>query len=238
MNKDLYGGLAGLDLPCDSFDMGQGITISRTYAYLWATFMMAFKKGEPGKLTPAPWRAAKGGFSFQVLGQVHVPVSFSPEHFFDQLNTIWWFVALLRFRSSPYIVVPVVADGPFADGPKNEEIRFLPMEVENCLLKVEEPGHVDLDALEWIKEKWWSAGQLMNQSTEFNLLFQAHAQCIFTRNPTLALMSLWGALEGLFSPTRTEVTFRVSSNIAAYLEPSGKGRIELQKKTAMPDLGC
>ncbi len=232
---DLYGGLAGARLPVEEFDFGRGITVSRTYALLMAPFMMAFSPAERGRPHPSPWRAAKGGFGFDIHAQIHVPRDFKPSEWFDRLNTVWWFVALLRFRATPFVLVPVVASGPFAkakDG--DEEIHFWPVEVEQRLLMVEEKASHEIreDDLDWIRRHWWDAGKLMNRSQEFNLLFQGCAQCVFTRNPALALLSLWGALEGVFSPAKTELRFRVSANIAAYLEPPGRARMELQKRVA------
>ncbi|HJT79213.1 MAG TPA: hypothetical protein VJ739_18600 [Gemmataceae bacterium] len=231
---DVYGGFAGAPLRVDHYDLGRGITLSRTYAHLMAPFVMAFAPAEPGQPHPAPWRAAKGGFGFDVLGQVHVPRDFAPPRWFDRLNTVWWFVALLRFRASPYLLVPVLANRPFAEAVEDDDIHFWPAEVEQRLLIVERdaPREILIADLDWIKLHWWDAGRMMRDSGEFNLLFQACAQCIFTRNPALALLSLWGALEGMFSPAKTELRFRVSANIAAFLEAPGPGRLELQMKVA------
>jgi hypothetical protein len=232
---DLYGGLAGAELPVERYDLGHGITLSKTYAHLMAPFVMAFGRPEPGQPHPAPWRATKGGFGFDVLSQIHVPREFAPPRWFDRLNTVWWFVALLRFRASPYLVVPVVANGAFAKAVRDDEdIYFWPLEVENRMLMIDRNAshEITVEALDWIKRYWWDAGVLMNRSSEFNLLFQACAQCIFARHLSLALLSLWGALEGVFSPAKTELRFRISSNIAAFLEPSGPGRLELQKTVA------
>lgn len=232
---ELFGGLSGARLPVEVFNFGRGIAVSRTYAHLMAPFMMAFSPAEHGRPHLAPWRAAKGGFAFDIDAQIHVPREFKPPEWFDRLNTVWWFVALLRFRATPFVLVPVVASGPFAKAKDdNEETHFWPMEVEQRLLILEEKASHEIceDDLEWIRRHWWDAGKLMNRSQEFSLLFQACAQCMFARNPALALLSLWGALEGLFSPAKTELRFRVSANIAAYLEPPGLPRMELQKKVA------
>lgn len=232
---ELYGGLAGARLPIEEYDFGRGITISRTFAHLMAPFMMAFSPAAQGKAHPAPWRAAKGGLGFDIHSQIHVPKEFTPSNWFDRLNTVWWFTALLRFRASPFLFLPVVASGPFAKAKSDdEEIHFWPVEVEQRMLVVEEKATHEIreDDLHWIKRHWWIAGKLMNCSEEFNLLFQACDQCVFTRRPSLALLSLWGALEGMFSPAKTELRFRVSMNIAAYLEPLGVTRMELQKQVA------
>jgi hypothetical protein len=230
---DLYGGLSGSLLPVDKYDLGCGVTFSRTFAHLMAPFMMAFSPAESGKPHPAPWRAAKGGFGFDITIQIHIPRDFRTDKWFDRLNSIWWFVALLRFRATPYIVVPVVASGAFAKAATaEEEIHFWPMEVEPRQLQVQKEAsrEIRVENLDWIKAHWLDAGKLMRTQNEFNLLFQACDQCIFTRHPSLALLSLWEAIEGLFSPAKVELKFRVSANIAAFLEPPGKGRLALQKR--------
>lgn len=56
---------------------------------------------------------------------------------------------------------------------------------------------------------------------------------IYIENTALALVSLWGALEAIFSPSTSELKFRVTALIASYIEPPGQGRIDLQKKYAI-----
>jgi hypothetical protein len=48
----------------------------------------------------------------------------------------------------------------------------------------------------------------------------------------LSVLLVWSALEGLFSPSRTELRFRVSSLIASFLEPSGAQRRALHREVA------
>jgi len=232
---DIYGGLTGPQLPVAEFKFGSGISASRTFAHFMAPFMMAFAPPEKvGQHHPAPWRAAKGGFGFDVVTQLHIPASFRPEDWFDGLNTVWWFTALLRFIATPHILVPVIADAPFQDGPAMEEIELLPVEVEHrsLLLAPREVVELTLGHLEWVRDIWYTAGKLMRTSPEFNTLFQAVDECLFARSPSLALLSLWGAIETVFSPGRAELRFRISSNVSAFLEDPGLPRLELQKKAA------
>lgn len=51
-------------------------------------------------------------------------------------------------------------------------------------------------------------------------------------NPSQGLVLLFGALESLFlaGMEKGELTFRLSAYVAAYLEPPGRKRIELQEK--------
>ena len=230
---DLYGGIAGAELPVDAFDLGHEVVLSKTYAHLMAPFMMAFTRAPPGKHHPGPWRAAKGGFGFDIVAQIHIPSDFSVPDWFDKLNTIWWLAALLRFRAAHSVTVPVVASDAFAKGRETEDIEFWPIEIDpHRLQMIVKPSIMLEDDLCWVRDHWIDAGRLLQQSKQFNLLFQSLDQSLFARNTSLALLSLWSALEAMFSPARTELRFRVSANIAAYLEMRGPRRLALQKRTA------
>jgi hypothetical protein len=230
---DLYGGIAGAELPVDAFDLGHGIALSRTYAHLMAPFMMAFTPAPPGKHHPAPWRAAKGGFGFDVVAQIHIPSNFSLPDWFDKLNTIWWLAALLRFKAAHSVTIPVVASEPFTKGRESNDIEFWPIEIDpHRLQMIIKPSIMLEDDLCWVRDHWIDAGRLLQRSKQFNLLFQSLDQSLFSRNKSLAFLSLWSALEATFSPARSELRFRISANIAAYLETPGSKRSALQKRIA------
>lgn len=233
-NSHLFAGLSGVQLPIARFELGEGVTLSRTYAHLMAPFMMAFSPAEPGKPHPAPWRAASGGMAFDINVQLDVPDTLATDGWFDKLNTVWWFVALLRFRSAHTTVCPVVSDTPFCEAAKcTHEPRFIPLEADPHRLHLKlEPSILLEDDLNWIAANWRRAGRLMHSNELFNALFQAFDQSLFLRKPSLALLLLWGALETVFSPARAELKFRVSANVASFLEPAGPRRLELQKKVA------
>jgi hypothetical protein len=57
-------------------------------------------------------------------------------------------------------------------------------------------------------------------------------QVHFVRDYGLGLLLVWAALEGLFSPSRTELRFRVSALIASFLEPPGGKRRVLNSEVA------
>ena len=128
---DLYAGIAGASIEVNSFHFGEGIVLSKTFAHLMAPFLMAFAPAKLGNHHPGPWKAAQGGFRFDVLAQLKVPKEFSPPRWFDHLNTAWWFAALLRLRATPLISVPVIASEPFSKAPEIEhDIQFWPVEAE------------------------------------------------------------------------------------------------------------
>ena|SRR2546427_9943145 len=92
---DLYAGLYGLALVPESFDLGHGAVISRTYAHFMAPFMMAFAPAPPRKPHPGPWKAAKGGIYIDITAELFFPAITSIQQL-DRMNTVWWIVALMR----------------------------------------------------------------------------------------------------------------------------------------------
>jgi hypothetical protein len=226
-DRDVYAGIAGAKLAVDEFEFGHGITLKRSYAHVMAPYLAAFAPAEPGEPHPAPWKVVGGGIGFDVYAELHIPVEFSIPAWFDRVNTVWWFAALVRLRATPLLSIPVIADSSFAEIPTAEgETHFWPVEMNPTrLVPVENPAStIEEGDLNWIREHWLSAGGLMHRNDDFNLAFQAADQCIWSSSPSLALVSLWGALERLFSPAAYELRFRVSANIASYLEPPGEER--------------
>jgi hypothetical protein len=86
--------------------------------------------------------------------------------------------------------------------------------------------------LEWTRDHWDSRFHLREDSPSFRLLFEATDQAAFNRSPELALLTLWAGLEDLFSPAKSELRYRISSLIAAFLNPPGRLRLEHQKSIA------
>lgn len=87
-----------------------------------------------------------------------MPKSFAPAQWLNRLNMVWRFVALLRFRASPFILVPVVANAAFAQGSEDEGIHFWPMEIEQrLLLDPDAPREITVPGLDWINQRWWGA---------------------------------------------------------------------------------
>ena len=110
---------------------------------------------------------------------------------------------------------------------------MIPIETQprHFRLGIVDPTSV-VSSLKWVGENWKTAHTLYSSSTEFRLAADSLDAGQFVPNHALALVSLWGALEAIFSPSTTELRFRVSALIASYLEPPGNKRLELQKQVA------
>lgn len=232
---DVFAGLAGAPLDVDRFDLGAGVVAERTFAHLMAPFMLAFAPAEPGQHHPGPWRAAQGGLGFDMVVQLSNPASLEKDSPLGQQGTLWWIVALIRLRTGPKIIVPAVSNFPFTEGPVREkEVRYWPYEIEPRLLRLsdnEQPKISELD-LAWVRKYWVPSAHLAAKRPEFQMLVEAVDQCTFAKRTSLAVLWLWSALEAMFSTGREELRYRMSSVIAAYLEPAGLGRMSLQKRIA------
>lgn len=228
---DLYAGLSGISLVPTTFDLGHRIQISQTYAHFMAPFLMAFRPPSPGKPHPAPWKSAKGGLAIDIEAELFLPLSYRPEDL-DRLNTIWWIVALLRLKVGAGVFVPVVSSERFASIPSiSEEPELLPLEIHlDRLVPYGKTGpRLCIEDLEWLKSHWEQGGQLL-KNEDFSTAFISVDSCMWNSSPALALVMVWGALERLFSTLHQELSFRVSANLATFLEEPGRSRFTCYKR--------
>jgi len=228
----VYGGLAHVELDGDAFDFGHGVYLHRTYAHLMSPYLMAFSPAPPGGHHPPPWRAAKGGFSFDIEVELCVPTTEALPGGFSPDDTIWWIAALLRLARYPFLIVPVIANQPFSQAASSEDEPLLrPFEIETRVLRATEPEGRKLDPvdLDWVKREWSAGARLMQRNPKFRSAIRALDVCTVQGRTSSSLLAVWGGLEQLFLPSQAELRFRVSSHIAAYLEPPGPKRLALYK---------
>ncbi|MGH8502692.1 MAG: hypothetical protein ACREVE_09515 [Gammaproteobacteria bacterium] len=230
----VYAGLAGrsLDAP---FGLGEGVTLSPTFTHIMAPLMAAFAPAEKGKPHPAPWKAVSGGFGFDIVCELRVPTTTARRHNDDPYDTLRCITALIRLRSGPGITLPAITTLPFSEvKTSGNDVHIWPYEIEPRLLRLQSnyPQSITELELAWVKAHWAAACSLAKRHDELNLAVQAYDQCPFHRSPSIALLTLWAALEALFSGGREELRFRISAGVAAFLEPPGIGRLSLQKHIA------
>lgn len=114
----------------------------------------------------------------------------------------------------------------------DNENRFEPLEIESRYFSLEasEGTVITPDRLYWVTEHWSTAIELRENHAELRLAMDALDRGQFIPNYALTIVSLWAALEALFSPAKTELRFRVSVLIASYLKEPGKERQKLHKR--------
>jgi hypothetical protein len=232
-NPLVFGGITNVELPEAAFDLGSEVGLERTFAHLMSVNLMAFAPAEEGRHHPGPWKAAKGGFGYDISVEIRVPADGIPSKSLQSRETIWLIAALLRLAKFPYLMVPVISSHPFGSiADSAEEPTLEPFETEPRLLRPVEARHAVLDSesLTWISRVWPSTADLMTRDTRFDLAFRAFDLCTVRGRTSSSLLTVWGALEQLFAPSTTELRYRVSSNIAAYLNPPGEKRLEAYRE--------
>lgn len=230
----IYAGLAGRSLE-SAVELGEGVTVSPTFTHIMAPLMAAFAPAEKGKHHPAPWKAVSGGFGFDILCELRVPSITARKHSEDPNDTLWAITALIRLKSGPGITLPAITTLPFAEvKTTGDDVQIWPREIEPNLLRLQAtyPDTITELDLAWVRANWVNACALSHKHDEFNLALQAFDQCQFHRHPPVALLTLWAALEALFSAGREELRFRISAGVASFLEPLGLGRMSMQKEVA------
>lgn len=229
-----YFGLSGIRMEDASIDLGHGVLLTRTYAHLMAPYVMAFAPALPGRPHPGPWKAALGGTGIDVTAQLMVPGTAASDDT-PPLRIARTIVFLIRLWNTPEVVISVLAThdfGELKDLPDNVA-RIVPYDTRERHFPLRSPdGPVTGEGAEWVKTHWQATLSLAGSSSEFRYAMDAMDAGQFIPNGALTLVSLWGALEAMFAPSAGELSFRVSSLLAAYLEPPGPGRIALQKTVA------
>lgn len=221
----IYAGISGVHLDTESFDLGKGVLLKRTYAHLFSPFMTAFAPpGPEGGPHPGPWKAAEGGLSFDIHVQLSIPADYSLGGTSQPTDVLWWIAALLRAAGFPYLSIPVWSNYPFADIPEAEgNVHLLPMETKSRILRpvAEGSSAMNSEILEWVREHWDAVGRLLYSDKKFKVAFQAFDSATVERDRASSLLAVWGALEQLFGSGR----YRIASFIAAYLCPPGEERL-------------
>jgi hypothetical protein len=223
-----YAGLSNVELEPEVFDLGSGLTLRKTFAHLAAHNIMAFAPAKPGKHHPGPWRAAQGGYAFDIYVELHVPHTELPGGLSTD-DTIWIIAALLRLAWVPFLQVPIISDRKYAAVARSSEEPMLrPFEIALRRMKAGPDAHIlTVTRLEWLRDKWARCASMIARDNSFRTALRALDQCMTLDTASSSLLMIWGGLEQLFCPTAAELRYRVSSNIAAFLEPPGGKRLEL-----------
>ncbi len=231
--RHLYGGIAGVILPVESFALGEGIELRQTFSHLFSANMMAFSPPGPAGYHPGPWKAAKGGFGYDIEVEICTPNRTTLGDAFDGQEIIWWIAALLRLSAYPYLSVPVISNHSFRDIPNiQEEPTLIPFETERRIFETSETSNrtLSVDDLTWVKEKWKAAGLLLNENSKFYNAFKAFDSATLRARKSASMLAFWGGIEQLVAPTPGELRFRVAAFLASYLERPGASRLELFRR--------
>jgi hypothetical protein len=219
----LFGGIAGLELPVDEFEIARGLSVAKTYAHLIAPFLLAFARPtRPSAPHPGPW-ASLHGRGLDITAEVRVADGSEPLGF-DRLNTLWFVVALLRLRLAQPLQMVLLSDRPLITVHANtENANLLPVELDLSRPITAPRRAMDQADLDWLRLHIYSADTLM-VDPEFNRAFRTLDQAVAIPNPGAGIIIAWAAIEALLRPGAQRITDRVSRALAALLHPPGPAR--------------
>lgn len=241
----LYVGLTDLPLGAEQVDFGDGIFLRSAEATFMSSLLLVntdaeskrVKTGPKGVdgLPPLPrpsfWQFS--GKEARVTAELAIPNSIHSS--LSQQYALARFIgSLLRVWTNPAIRMHAMSDHSFSDLIQVEgRPRVVPLEsfrLPSRLGLVETASMVE--SLTWVRLNWRTAHSLYASSEEFRLAADALDAAHFVENEALALVSLWAAIEALFSPSTSELKFRVSALVASFLETPGNARRVRQAEIA------
>ncbi len=231
-SQRIFAGLSNVVYDGDEFDLGHCTSLGSTYAHLFAPNMMAFSKAAAGHHSPGPLRAARGGFAYDVECELSVGLNEPLPAGLNAEGAAWLIVALLRLANYPQLMMPVISDVSFSEAARSShEPTLTPCEIEPRLFRSvdEKLTYLRAQDLEWVKSVWPQTAEMMKSSPTFAAAFRAADVCNVNGRSAASLLTIWGAIESLFAPSRAELRFRVSAYIAAFQEQRGPKRLELFK---------
>lgn len=224
----MFIAISGTNIADERSDLGHGVVLRKVYAHVFSTTMVAFQRAKPGEAHPAPWKPVVGGSAFDIEGELYVPDDYRIAGF-DQAQTIKWLIAGLRLAANPTLVAPAISQVSFAEMGESDtpdSSKVFALEASRRLLV----GGTDCSISDmttcWYAKYWHNAGALAAQQDRFALVVQALDEALFASSIGLGTVLIWGGLEGLFLREHQELSFRVASAIAAFLEPPGRSRLE------------
>lgn len=178
----LHGGVAGLRLPIEVFEILPGLTLASSYAHVIAPFIVAFAPPpHPRSPHPGPW-ASLHGRGVDINAELHLAAGCSPLGL-DRLNTLWLVLALLRLRTAQPVYMPVLCDRVLGSV-KNavEASHLLPIELQMVRPATSAPRLIEIIDLSWVKGHLLSADALMREPV-FNRAFQTLDQAVAIETP-------------------------------------------------------
>ena len=227
----IFAGLSQVRYNGQPFDLGHGVMLRSAYAHLFAAPMMAFQRAAPGQAHPGPLRLAKGGFAWDIEVEISVPLRQKFPAGFDAEQIARLIASLLRLARYAYLIMPVFSDQAFSVAAiHGREPLLRPVEVEGRIVSVgtSELAEIREDELGWVKSVWPRTAELMNKDRRLAGALEALDACTVNGRTSSALLLAWGALEELFAQrSRSEIRFRIASNLATFLAAPGPDRLAM-----------
>lgn len=240
--QDTYIGLSNVDFEIpEEFPLGDGVILCKVNAYVYANnWISPFKPDARGQPAHGVVDFSLDSYrSYEIKYQLYIPKDYAIPIGLNKLDIASIIVALFRLKAVQGLLAPIASNVTFTvfddiasnterayDAP--EKLRgkcFHLLEFEsNKLELMDNKTMAGIKDVEWVKNHWHNTVKLFLQNQNFWDAFNAHLYSFHSVTESLALVTIWGALERLFLRDRLKLKYRISLNIASFLEPPGNER--------------
>ena len=231
----MYVGLIGVRLSSEVVSLGGGVNLRAAYAHRFQVANFAFAPPlKAGAHHPGPWMSFPLAGGGDVLAELVVPDGLAETQDEHQMIAMT-IVTLLRLWCDPDIEVAfesLVATAELAAKAKPGDLRVIQSRSRAVRFAIDRSDSLQFSSgsTSWVADHWPAAVRLRTQAPEFSLLLETFETAQIMPSKAMMLVSMWGALEAVFTAEKSELRFRVSCNVAAYLEEVGDERAALQKR--------
>jgi len=227
-----YVALAGISLESAPVKFPRGIELRETSFRASTPMILDYQR--PFSLEHLPKLLPIGGEpGHDITCEIAIPGHVA-EALNDQMEVASTIVFLLRVYADPAVSMLAISHLSFSEIYDSDQ-KYIVIPIQryhrHLEIRVAEPEKVR-GAVAGAATMFEVAHRLRLDSGEFRTLTYAFEKAQFLEDSALSLISLWGALEAMFSPSTTELRFRVSVLIASYLREPGQERLDLQKRVA------
>lgn len=232
-NSPIFVGICGLRLPDKPPSFPRGMTLRKTSARIETPLMLKGDGTLDGNIMPA-WYKLDENQGFDITTEAYIPAG-AGNDFHERVSLVRTLIFMLRVWIDPSIIAPVICSRSFGDRDEEGHPTTSIMRYETkhrwYRLKAEDVSEESISQnLTWIAAEYDTCHRLATENKEFQIASNALDSGQFIEHHALILISLWGGLEALFSPSTTELRFRVSALISAYLAEPGHERAKLHKE--------
>lgn len=147
------------------------------------------------------------------------------------LQVAWWFVSLMRIKTLVTILVPVAIDCPWSvvAGVNDKSVEAVILEDVPKARQFSPNNLVTRADITWVLERMPVFAKLL-ELPRFRMAVDALTTHHHEASIRMTAASLWAGIEAIFS-IETELRFRLSTYVAALLEPPGLARLECYRMT-------
>ena len=191
---------------------------------------MGFSPAPIGKPTPTPWRAATGGDSIEITIEMEYSIQ-ADETSAAIGERLELLLALMRLFYAPALRASIKLNMPIAEAKRIENPIIETYETDEVIFRIPNDGKlIQLEDLTWFRDNWAETVRLVMDSSALRTALEVCDECRIRRRCSYSMLAVWGALEQLFVPSKTELRHRVAANIATYLEERGQKRLDKYKE--------